>query len=1012
MAKHKLTNHRTSAEATAAGTAAKEDSRYDEAIAHFQSALRMRPAAEEEARIRCQLAETYEIRGLHREQLSTLEKYASPEKLAQFSQPLRIILKTQLGRAYSYNNDSPRGIGLLNQALSLAYHVGNDKEIGDCHQGLSLSYINISEHRIARDYCDAALEHYRRLGGWREIALCYFQLSRIHFHEGDFKSSWHYANQMLVMIGDKTDAYLLGTTYHTAAIARYYVDPVNQPILSYLEKGIEYFYKTQNEPDIAVSYNTQAYLLMLSGDLNRAEKISRSAIRIVRNSSRLMYLGVLLDTLAQINLLQGNLQEADAILEEAKEIFSHFKQKNSKPSAEEIVLDITIGRKYLLEGNVIKAIEYLQKAVDISLSLKATRHLMDAQIWLSEALLSQGDIEAAIKIVEEMHAQINRHPNLELFGFLCRLDAKIAAAQNNFAAAIQWLEQSTSFFEIREYQYERAVNRILLASILEELRAFDESIKEVETALSIFEEIGAKLNAKEAIDFLNTLKKQAKTSVSPSQIQDYRQPSDLALSIDGFIAQRILRASISRKLLLHEIASITQAIAAAQAIVIFETKPTVENVNQTSTEYVIATALGLDEPACISEQEFINQVPQTEYARHCVYEFSDHHQCKFLLQVIEPQSERFKAVKVTLKPLLQLAEHSLELNQFKSNHQKPRVFNPEQMLAQLQIPGFICASRAMNDVLEQIQKIRSSNVTVLITGESGTGKELIARALHATSSRRAKKFLPFNCSAAPRELLESQLFGHRKGAFSGAMSNNPGIIKTAIGGTLFLDEIGDLPLDLQPKLLRFLQEGEILSLGDNEPEIVDVRIVAATNSNLEDAVAQGKFREDLFHRLNVIRIHTPPLRERREEIPVLVNHYLTVYQQESAKTGIELTEEALDLLLVYDWPGNVRQLCNELRRVVAYSDSGTAVSPDKLSIEIVKAGREIQAKENAASKPFAAIEVDGLKATLQEATDELERRMIMLALQQSSGNIAQAAKALGLSRMGLYLKMNRLNLER
>src|SRR5262249_52080875 len=157
-------------------------------------------------------------------------------------------------------------------------------------------------------------------------------------------------------------------------------------------------------------------------------------------------------------------------------------------------------------------------------------------------------------------------------------------------------------------------------------------------------------------------------------------------------------------------------------------------------------------------------------------------------------------------------------------------------------------------VLEQIHKIRSSDVTVLITGESGTGKELIARALHAGSSRRTNTFIPFNCSAAPRDMLESQLFGFRKGAFTGAATNNPGIIRTAERGTLFLDEIGDLPLDLQPKLLRFLQEGEIHPLGENQPERVDVRVLAATNSNLEVAVAEGRFREDLFHRLNVIRI--------------------------------------------------------------------------------------------------------------------------------------------------------------
>ncbi len=282
--------------------------------------------------------------------------------------------------------------------------------------------------------------------------------------------------------------------------------------------------------------------------------------------------------------------------------------------------------------------------------------------------------------------------------------------------------------------------------------------------------------------------------------------------------------------------------------------------------------------------------------------------------------------------------------------------------------------------------------------------------MHAGSSRRANRFLPFNCSAAPKEMIESQLFGYRKGAFTGAIANNEGVIRAAERGTLFLDEIGDLPLELQPKLLRFLQEGEIHPIGDSAPQKVDVRVVAATNSNLERAVAEGRFREDLFHRLNVIRIQVPGLRQRREEIPALVNYYLDLYQKEAAKSEIRLAEETLDLLVVYDWPGNVRQLCNEVRRIVAYNDSASVVGPEGLSVEIAKAGSESAAPAPAPARRAseAAISVpEGV--TLGEAVEELERQMIAEALRRSAGNIARAAKELGLSRKGLYLKMDRLD---
>ncbi len=257
--------------------------------------------------------------------------------------------------------------------------------------------------------------------------------------------------------------------------------------------------------------------------------------------------------------------------------------------------------------------------------------------------------------------------------------------------------------------------------------------------------------------------------------------------------------------------------------------------------------------------------------------------------------------------------------------------------------------------------------------------------------------------------METRQFGFPKGRCPGAVQNSEGIIRAAEHGTLFLDEIGDLPLSLQPKLLRFLQEGEIHPIGESQPQRVNVRVIAATNAELERAVAEGRFSEDLFHRINVIRIQVPPLRQRREEIPALINHYLNQYQQESAKSNIRLSEETVDLMVVYDWPGNVRQLCNEMRRVVTYSESGSIVTPEGLSSEIVRATRDLDSSPSTIRKKSAPIEVSEDSTTLGAAVEELERRMIQEALRRSSGNIARAAKDLGLSRKGLYLKMDRLN---
>ena len=309
----------------------------------------------------------------------------------------------------------------------------------------------------------------------------------------------------------------------------------------------------------------------------------------------------------------------------------------------------------------------------------------------------------------------------------------------------------------------------------------------------------------------------------------------------------------------------------------------------------------------------------------------------------------------------------------------------------------------MRELMTYAKRIATTNVGVLITGESGTGKEVLARAVHNYSDAADKPFIPFNCAAVPREMLESQLFGHRRGAFTSADRDNPGVIRTARGGTLFLDEIGELSLDLQPKLLRFLESGEICPLGDTTPFTVNVRVIAATNSNLEQAVKDGRFREDLFYRLNIVRLQIPPLRERRDEIPALVHHFIAKAAAEYRKGHVRIAEDTMEQLLLFPWPGNIRQLHNELRRMVALAEPGAVLTPSVLSVEIANAKPAPSVRPQAtAGGPFGE--------KLRPALDRVELEMIKIALRDNNGRVDAAAKALGISRKGLYLKRQRLGL--
>jgi DNA-binding NtrC family response regulator/tetratricopeptide (TPR) repeat protein len=321
----------------------------------------------------------------------------------------------------------------------------------------------------------------------------------------------------------------------------------------------------------------------------------------------------------------------------------------------------------------------------------------------------------------------------------------------------------------------------------------------------------------------------------------------------------------------------------------------------------------------------------------------------------------------------------------------------------------VWASEQMSEVLRIARRIAPTPLSVLLTGETGTGKEMLAREIHRASDRADRTFLPFNCTAVPRDMLESQLFGYRKGAFTGADASFPGVIRSAAGGTLFLDEIADVPLDLQPKLLRFLETHEIHPLGEPQPITVDLRIVAATNANLEQLVAEGRFREDLFYRLNVVRLKLPPLRERREEIPALVQHYLRKSSDEQKKGQLTLADETLEYLLLYAWPGNIRQLANEVRRMAALAEPDSALTPALLSPELQASRRTIPA---AAAPPPAEPEILlRLDQPLPVAVEILEQTMIRSALTRSRGRVEEAARLLGISRKGLFLKRRRWNLD-
>jgi DNA-binding NtrC family response regulator len=347
--------------------------------------------------------------------------------------------------------------------------------------------------------------------------------------------------------------------------------------------------------------------------------------------------------------------------------------------------------------------------------------------------------------------------------------------------------------------------------------------------------------------------------------------------------------------------------------------------------------------------------------------------------------------------LVHVLDTALEQRRLKSENAYLR----SQLERRYRFDEIIGRSRPMRDLFHLLDTVAATNSTILITGETGTGKELVARAIHHNSPRRSQRFVALNCSAIPETLLEAELFGHVRGAFTGAVGNRPGRFEQAHRGTLLLDEVGTMSSALQMKLLRALQEREFEKVGDSRPTKVDVRVIAATNSDLARMVQEGRFREDLFYRLNVIPVRLPALRDRRDDIPLLVQHFLDHFCRElvPVRPVMTVSQQAMRRLMAYSWPGNVRQLENVLERAVALGNGRPQIELADLPVDVQEAG------ELSAGGEYALPE-DGID--FQEFVSNIERQLILQSLQRTGGNKGRAAQLLNLKRTTLVEKLKRL----
>jgi DNA-binding NtrC family response regulator/tetratricopeptide (TPR) repeat protein len=923
---------------------------------------------DEHLQLRCALAEAWFQQDDIRQ---ATEALGHPPDERERLHPARLSELWRLhGRLAIARGEASRGIALLGRALRQAERAHDSRAIGLAHYELGLCYRDVGDTAIVRDHIAQAASALHAAGDRRNLALVHSLSGVAHAQEGRLEEAMTALRQaerlaLMVRAGDVV-ATVCGNQANVAMMQHRH-----DQALALAERSMELQEESGTPHGLGIALASLGQISVRLGNLRRAEQVLnraldvRSPLQFMRDTT-----GAVFDTLAQIHLIRGNTDEASRCLQRSREAYGET------------------SRWYQWSVQVLEARLALRRGDSAAALATATQlsrtdgvpavYAAQAELIAVDALLASGRRDEAERRLTAAGGQMPAAGMSSVWGEFLRLRGRLHAQAGRATDAYHDLGQSVSVFELLGERYQAGLSYLELGKLAAAAGARSRASRYLSDALAVFEALGAGPELREAQEAMAGIPTAA-TGVF------------LGAPVDGDAAlvRRIVDAAVTPPLLAKEGTTTILEACDGQAAVIFTQQRSRDVQVIASAGCDAETARALAGAAVRSINGAASQLLAVEAIGReaAATRFAVMSSAR---PITPPVLQRFRTLCTVLR-------QGFELCSARERPTEPAAGTVERPLEPL-IPGFVCASAAMQRVMEQIQRLQGSDLTVLITGESGTGKDLVARSIHAGSPRGKSVYLPYNCTSATRELADSQLFGHRRGSFTGAVADQPGVIRSAAGGTIFLDEVGDLPLDVQPKLLRFLEQGEILPVGETRPIRVDVRVVAATNADLEQRVTEGRFREDLFYRLSVIRIHVPPLRERREEIPHLSTFFVREAAERLGKPDVRLSADTLDVFDSFGWPGNVRQLRNEIQRAVAMAAPAGVITPDLLSP--VFAGPAAEASTRSSRR----------NVTLGAAVERLERDMIEGALQRTAGNISQTARTLGLTRRGLYLKMDRLGI--
>jgi hydrogenase-4 transcriptional activator len=953
---------------------------------------------------RTALAEIYEGMGRYTDAGEVLAPY-DPHELDHLAPHLRGLLLLAFGSRAYWQNDFPRSITLLNRAREILEPLGDPANIARAFHCLGRSYWALDEQALAREHYEIAIEWGRRARKDRALAITYMNLGLVARHEGDMDEAGMCYRRALRLLRHTADEISRARLQNNLGVMLLYQGNFYEAVNS-SRRALEHLSGHHDDLLIGIVNNNLAVTCIHTGEWAQAESHVQQALSIARARADRLSEGVYTETLGSLRGYQGRMEEANELLRFALE-----RAREMGSRKDEMLAFLSLSRLWLSARNMHLALTYARNARDLAREVGDERIACESALLMAEGYRRSDKWMPAEDWAMMAKAELERLPYPYLDAILQRNIACFVSRRRDSAQGERIFRQAEESFRSMNASYQVAATIFEHGESLVRRGEHATAFERFTEAARQFQELGARLDAERAErEAQRTNERMSAWQVAPSPSINLIPPDAAPL------VMQVLNAASGRERLLRELMFAAKYALSAEGAIIFAADDDAQLYAQASIDLdereregaakAVSEHLESKEQKAGGEQSestALGLQSQTISSRsgHCRTLSSRRNGGAFVLYLKVSGPISGKRAEI-LDALVGCARLALQMIDMRADARRARPFNAVNMpRAQGLFPKLISTSIAMRDVLARMERLKDSDATVLVLGESGTGKEVIARALHEESQRRDKVFLPFNCSAAPRELVESQLFGHKRGTFTGAINDQRGIIRAAEGGTLFLDEIGDLSPEVQPKLLRFLQNGEIMPLGE-APRKVNVRVIAATNRDLEQDVREGHFREDLFYRLNTFVIKLPRLAERPEDIPLLAIHFFDEMCRKHNRQLAGITPEAMDYLTRYSWPGNVRQLRSEIERIVVFAEDGQAVGAESLSSDILRAA--------SVSSPVRFQLDFSRPVNYKELMIDIERQLLSEALARHGGNVTRTAELLNMRRQTLDYKLRKFRL--